>query len=170
LLRILPIVVALFTIACGYHVAGRVNSLPKAIQVFAVPPFDNQTNTPRISQSITAAVSRQLLTRTHYRVQPQVDGSDAVLHGVVTAVATLPVTFDPVTGRVSMFEMTVRVKTVVNDTRTNKELYRNDDMVFHEQYQVSQDARTFFEEDQVAYERLSRTVASTLVASILEQF
>ena len=31
--------------ACGYHVAGRSNSLPKSIQVIAVPALENKTST-----------------------------------------------------------------------------------------------------------------------------
>ena len=35
---------------CGYHVAGHSNTLPKTIQVIAVPAMENKTTSYRIEQ------------------------------------------------------------------------------------------------------------------------
>jgi hypothetical protein len=42
--------------------------------------------------------------------------------------------------------------------------------VFREQYQVSQELSSFFEEDSPAMSRLSRDFAQTLVSNVLEGF
>jgi hypothetical protein len=144
--------------------------LPESIHVLGVPPFENHTLTPRVSQNITEAVEREIIQRTRYRVEPDASGADAVLHGSVLAVDSLPVTFDPTTGQVSMVEVTLRLKAWLTETRSGKELYRNDNLVFHEQYQVGQQTAGFFEEDQLAFERMSRTIAKTLASAILENF
>ena len=49
-------------------------------------------------------------------------------------------------------------------------LYQNPAYVFREQYEVSQDLGSFFEEDSPAFRRLSQDFARTLVSNILEGF
>jgi hypothetical protein len=54
--------------------------------------------------------------------------------------------------------------------RSGKVLYQNPAYVFREQYEVSQDLGSFFEEDSPAFRRLSQDFARTLVSDILEGF
>ena len=49
-------------------------------------------------------------------------------------------------------------------------LYQNPSYVFREQYQISSDLSSFFEEDSPAFQRLSRDFARTLVSNVLEAF
>jgi len=55
---------------CGYHVAGRSNSLPKSIHVIAVPALENNTTSYRIEQRLTTATVHEFLAKTSYRVVP----------------------------------------------------------------------------------------------------
>lgn len=155
---------------CGYHMEGRVNALPASIHVVEVTPFKNATRTPGISQSVTAAVSRELIHRTRYRVQPNADQADAELTGAITDLIFTPVTFDPISGRATTMEVRMHVAATLTDLHTHKVLFHNDDMIFHDQYQISPQLPDFFEEDTSAFERMSRTVAQTLVSNILENF
>ena len=54
--------------------------------------------------------------------------------------------------------------------RNGKVLYENPAYLFREQYEVSQDLGSFFEEDSPAFRRLSQDFARTLVSDILEGF
>jgi hypothetical protein len=54
--------------------------------------------------------------------------------------------------------------------KQGKVLYQNPSYVFREQYQVSRELSSFFEEDSPAMQRLSREFARTLVSNILEGF
>ena len=155
---------------CGYHVEGKVNTLPSNLHVVEVTPFKNQTRTPNISQTVTAAVSRELIHRTRYRVQPYPEGADAELTGAVTSIIFTPVTFDPVSGRATTMEVRMHIAATFTDIHTRKVLFHNDDMVFHDQYQISPQLPDFFEEDTSAFDRMSQTVARTLVSNILENF
>jgi hypothetical protein len=51
-----------------------------------------------------------------------------------------------------------------------KVLYENPSYVFREQYQVTRELSSFFEESSPALDRLSREFARTLVSNILEGF
>ena len=63
----------------------------------------------------------------------------------------------------------VSMKVSLVDTK-GKVLYQNPSYLFREQYEVSRDLNSFFEEDTPAFQRLSRDFAQTLVSNILEGF
>ncbi|MGH9580603.1 MAG: LPS assembly lipoprotein LptE [Terriglobales bacterium] len=164
------LLLALALTGCGYHQAGRASQLPPGLRTIAVPGFVNQTQSYRIEQQLTAAVVREFLTRTRYRIAHEDDGSsDAVLHGVVLSTELAPVTYDSATGRASSALVTVRMRVSLVDRR-GRVLYENTRYEFREQYQVSREISSFFEEESPAVERLSRDFARTLVSNILEAY
>ena len=63
----------------------------------------------------------------------------------------------------------VTLKVSLTD-REGKVLYENPAYLFREQYQVSRELSSFFEEDSPALQRLSRDFARTLVCNVLEGF
>ena len=154
---------------CGYHTAGRANLLPSNLRVLAVPAFVNQTQTYKIEQMLTAAVIQEFATRTNYHVIADPHGADATLHGTVTAAASTPLTYDSTTGRASTILVIVSMSVVLTDGK-GRVLYQNPSYVFREQYQVSQELSTFFDEGSPAFRRLSSEFARTLVSNVLEAF
>jgi hypothetical protein len=155
---------------CGYHVAGRGDRLPPYLQTIAVPIFVNQTPRFRIEQQLASAVTREFIERTKYRVIPEPARADAVLKGTVKDVRAGVVTFDLNTGRATTLQIQVTANVELVDRHNNKVLFRNPNYIFREEYQVSQNSATLFEEDQPALDRLSQDLARTLVTDILENF
>src|SRR6266705_1549106 len=100
---------------CGYHVVGRTNTLPSGAHTIAVPAFVNRTTTYRVEQILTQAVVREFIARTSYRVVPEPDGADLLLHGEVTNIASGAVLFDPTTGRATTVLVTVNVRIALQD-------------------------------------------------------
>jgi len=157
-------------ISCGYHTAGHVAQLPDTVKTIAVPPFKNETSTYRIEQMLTASVVREFNTRTHYRVlNSPSDDADATLSGTVLSTTASPLAYDTSSGRAASILVVVSIRVTLTD-RSGKVLYQNPAYLFREQYEVSQDLKTFFEEDSPAFRRLSQDFARTLVANILEGF
>ena len=155
---------------CGYHTAGHTTTIPEGVKTIAIPSFVNQTQTYKVEQQLTAAVVREMVTRTHYHVVNDVsDDSDATLRGTVLATYTTPLTYDSQTGRAASALVVVNIKILMTD-RKGRVLYENPSYLFREQYQVSSDLNSFFQEDSPAFERLSRDFAQTLVSNILEGF
>jgi outer membrane lipopolysaccharide assembly protein LptE/RlpB len=168
--RLLLPLVCLLSTGCGYHTAGRVNTLPEHVRTIAVPAFINQTQTYKIEQKLTGAVVQELVTRTHYHiVNGPSESADATLHGTVLSTYTTPLTYDSQSGRAASVLVVVNMKVLLND-RDGKVLFQNPSYLFREQYQVTSDLNTFFEEDSPALERLSQDFARTLVSNILEGF
>jgi outer membrane lipopolysaccharide assembly protein LptE/RlpB len=155
---------------CGYHTAGHVNTLPEQVHTIAIPSFVNQSQTYNVEQTLTAAVVREFVTRTSYHVVHEAGpDADATLKGTVISTAATPATYDSQTGRAASVMVTVNMSVVLTD-RKGKVLYENPSYLFREQYQVSRELSSFFEEDSPAFDRLSRAFARTLVSNILEGF
>jgi outer membrane lipopolysaccharide assembly protein LptE/RlpB len=162
--------VTLLMSACGYHVAGRAASLPSEWKTIAIPAFKNDTTRYRVEQRFTAAVIRQFIQRTKYRIVQDPASADAVLHGEILTIETAPMIFDATTGQVTTSLVTIHTKVVLVDNQSQKTVYQNDDMVFRDEYQISSDVQTFFEEQDPALERMSRDFAAQLVSNVTEKF
>lgn len=164
------VLIAVLSSGCGYHTAGHVTTIPSNVQTIAIPAFVNQTQTYKIEQTLTAAVVREMVTRTHYHVvNSATDPADATLSGTVLSTYTAPLTYDSQTGRAASVLVTVSMKVALTD-KQGKVLYQNPSYVFREQYQVSRELASFFEEDSPALQRLSQEFARTLISNILEGF
>jgi len=162
--------ICILATGCGYHTAGHSTTIPENVRTIAVPAFVNQTQTFKMEQMLTAAVVREFVTRTNYHVLNQAsDDADATLHGTVVATYSTPLTYDSQTGRAASVLVVVNMKVLLTD-KQGKVLYDNPSYLFREQYQVSRDLASFFEEDSPAFERLSRDFARTLVSNVLEGF
>jgi hypothetical protein len=155
---------------CGYRVAGRANALPPTIRTIAVPAFVNRTTNYRIEDRITNAVIHELLARTKYRVVAKPDDGDAILRGEIDTVAGAAMVFDPVTARATTILVTVTMKVSLQDRASGSTLYHNDNLLFREPYEVSEDIPSFFQEEGPALDRMARDLASRLVADMLENF
>jgi outer membrane lipopolysaccharide assembly protein LptE/RlpB len=160
----------LATVGCGYHTAAHSVKLPADVKTIAIPAFKNETNTYRIEQMLTAAVVREFTTRTHYHIlNDSTEAADATLRGTVLSTSASPLTYNSATGQAASVLIVVSMKVAVSDRR-GKVIYQNPSYVFREQYEVSQDLASFFEEDSPALRRLSQDFARTLVSNILEDY
>ena len=153
---------------CGYHTAGHAVQLPENVKTIAVPAFTNTTKTYRVEQSLTSSVVREFTTRTHYHILNEPgETADATLLGTVLSTSASPLTYNSTTGQAASVLVVVSMKVSLTD-RQGKVLYQNPSYLFREQYEVSQDLASFFEEDSPAFRRLSQDFARTLVSNILE--
>jgi outer membrane lipopolysaccharide assembly protein LptE/RlpB len=155
---------------CGYHTAGHAVQLPENVKTIAIPAFVNETSTYRIEQMLTSSVVREFTTRTHYHLlNTPGEAADATLRGTVLSTSASPLTYNSTTGQAASVLVVVSMRVSLTD-RQGKVLYQNPSYLFREQYEVSQDLASFFEEDSPAFRRLSQDFARTLVSNILEGF
>jgi len=167
---ILCILTAVLTAGgCGYRVVGRANTLPAGAHTIAIPAFTNRTTAYRIEQTLTEAVVREFIARTNYRVVPEAAGADLSLQGEVTALNSGAVLFDSTTGRATTVLVTVSLKVALQND-AGKILYQNNNFVFRQPYEISEDIPSFFQEEGPALDRMSRDFAARLVSDVLENF
>ena len=167
---LLALVVLLASSGCGYHTSGHAVRLPSDVHTIYVPMFQNITQTFRVEQVMTAAVVQELRSRSNFRVITSDDGTaDATLNGLVNYTANSPLTYDSVTGRISSSLISVGLK-VSLVSKSGKVLWDNPNFLYREQYQVSRDTASFFDESNPAFLRVAHEFAKSLVADILEAY
>jgi outer membrane lipopolysaccharide assembly protein LptE/RlpB len=169
---------AIVPTGCGYHVAGKSDSLPKSIHVIAVPALENKTTSYRLEQRLTAATVHEFLARTSFRVVSDPTNGDAVLRGKVLSLEAVPLLLDntvnPVTqtttGRATAMLVTMRCEITFEERETGKVLYHTDNFVFRSQYEISTDVKSFFDEQDPALDRMAQDFAMRLVAAVTENY
>jgi len=168
---------------CGYHVGGMASRLPPGLKVIAIPALQNDTSRYRIEQIMTEAVVHEFLARTKYRIVSSEESADAVLRGEITAVEATPLVFNTTpptnttapnvnttTAQVTTMLVSVRMKVRLEERETKKVLYKSDNYLFREPYEMSTDSSKFFDEQGPALDRMSRDFAARLVSDVLENF
>jgi outer membrane lipopolysaccharide assembly protein LptE/RlpB len=165
------IALVLASAGCGYHTTGNAASeLPRSVKTIAIPGFVSRSPTFRIEQQLTDAVVREFNARTQYHVILKANAdADVTLKATVLMANSSPLAYDSQTGRAASALVNVVVQVSLSD-RKGKILFQNPNYVFHDQYELSRDLNSFFQEDSPASERLSRDFARTLVANILEAY
>jgi outer membrane lipopolysaccharide assembly protein LptE/RlpB len=172
-LRILGVgaLALLMLTGCGYHQVGAASHIPGSVRTLAVPIFLSKVQGFNTETTFTAAVVRELNTRTSYRVLTSGDGSnaDAVLRGTITTETVAPLTYDSSSGQSSSYlvSVTASVQLVAQDGTV---LYKNDAFAWREQYQSTQDLSGFVQEDGAAVRRMAHDFSQALVSDMLESF
>jgi len=167
--RVLLGVLLLVGTGCGYHTSGKAVRLPN-VQSIYVPVFKNDTHAFRVEQVLSSAVVQELRSRTNFQVLlSDKEAADATLNGTVTNAFTYPLTYDSQTGKASssMLLVITRVSLVGHD---GKVLWQNPNFSYRTQYEQSQDAASFFEEESPALQRIARDFAHSLVSNIVEAY
>jgi hypothetical protein len=135
-----------------------------------VPALENKTTSYRIEQRLTSATVHELLAKTQYRVVSEPVNADAVLRGKVLSLEAVPLLFDTVTGRATTMLVTVKCEVSFEERESGKVLYHTDNFLFRNQYEISTDVKSFFEEQDPALDRLAQDFAKRLVAAVTENY
>jgi outer membrane lipopolysaccharide assembly protein LptE/RlpB len=157
--------------ACGYHVGGQADLIPKSIKTIAIPAFRNGSVRYQIAGLLAADVTREFQSRTRYVIVDDPSQADAVLTGSVVNFATLGgTTTDPVTGRATSAQVILTLQITLTDRHTGKDLFARTGFEFRERYEIAKDLTAYFDESGTALKRVSRDAARSVVSAILEAF
>src|SRR5262247_1571592 len=145
------------------------NQLPSRIKTVAVPAFQMESQALRykVESRFTDSVMRELVHRGRgLRVQGQREGADAVIEGVIRSFNFGGVLLDD-KGRARIFEVTIVAAVTVRDQTENRVLYDNQNFVFRGEYEFASDPRSFFNEEDPAILRMSRSFAESIVSTLI---
>jgi hypothetical protein len=76
---------------------------------------------------------------------------------------------DPTTGRATALQINAKLQVNLYD-RAGKVLYSRPSWDFHQRYELSANAQTYFDESGAAELRMSQDIAREVVSGILENF
>jgi len=164
----IAVLVGLLT-GCGYHVGGQTNLLPREIHTIAVPQFGNVTVDPKLAGYMSEAVSREMVSRTHYTIVADPKQADATLYGNIVNKFSSATVSDPATGRGSGANVIVQlqVRLIAKDGRV---LFQRPNFQFIDRYEISVQPGQYIDESQATLQRLSKDLARSVVSAILENF
>ncbi len=169
-MRALTLVLVLTLTGCGYHQAGSATHIPPNVHSLAVPIFATNAQAYRTEMIFTQATIRELNTRTKYRIlNSDSPDADATLHGTILSQTVAPLTYDANTGQSSSYLVTITAKVILT-AHDGTILYRNDSLLYRQQYQSTQDLSGFIQEDGYAVRRVARDFAQAIVSDMLESF
>ena len=145
------------------------SGLPKNIKNVAVPAFQFEAKGMRyrVESRFTEAVSREIIRRGNgLRVQGTTKGADAVVEGMIRTFSFSGVLLDR-EGRARVYEVTIVGAVTVRDLRENKILYDNQNFIFRDSFEFSEDPRSFFNEEDPAVGRMARAFGESVVSAIV---
>lgn len=155
--------------ACGYRLSGKGTTLPDHVRRIAVPLFKNETRQPDIAQRITEALADEFIRRGGYTTTSSPENAEALLTGTVTVFRRHPVGVRR-DGLASRYEIEIQIHAELQDLVNDVTLWKDDHFVFREQYEVDSNESESFDESILAIEKISRDLARTVVATIMEGF
>lgn len=145
------------------------SGLPKNIKKIAVPAFQFEVSGARyrVESRFTEAVSKEIIKRGRgLKVQSTREGADAAIEGTIRNFIFSGVLLDR-EGRARVYEVTIVAAVTVRDLKENKILYDNQNFVFRDSFEFTDDPRSFFNEEDPAVERMSRAFAESVVSTII---
>jgi Lipopolysaccharide-assembly len=145
------------------------SGLPKNIKTVAVPAFQFEAKglRYRVESRFTEAVTKEIIRRGRgLKVQGTRENADAVVEGTIRDFNFSGVLLDS-QGRARVYEVTIVSAVTVRDLKSNQILYDNQNFVFRDSFEFSQDPRSFFNEEDPAVERMSRAFAESVVSTIV---
>ena len=144
------------------------SGLPAHIKTVAVPAFQFEVTGARyrIASRFTGAMMREIIKRGRgLKVQGTREGADAAIEGNIRGFSFSGVLLDR-NGRARVYEVTITAAVTVLDLKNNKILYDNQNFVFRDSFEFSEDPRSFFNEEDPAVERMARAFAESVVSTI----
>jgi hypothetical protein len=171
LFRFLPaLCVTLCLTSCGYHVGGKADLVPQAVQTIAVPTFATVTTRYKLVDLLPQEISRDFRARSRFQIDNNPATADAVLNGTINNVIVYPAISDPTTGKATSIRVVVFLNINLIERATGKLLYSRVNWAVHEDYADAIDPHQFFDESGAAFGRISRDVAHDIVSGVLEGF
>ncbi|MBX3265386.1 MAG: LptE family protein [Acidobacteria bacterium] len=145
------------------------SGLPKHIKTVAVPAFQAEAKglRYRVESRFTEAVSREIIRRGNgLKVQGSLKGADAVIEGTIRDFAFTGVLLDR-EGRARVYEVTIVAAVTIRDLKEEKILYDNQNFVFRDSFEFSEDPRSFFNEEDPAVDRIARAFAESALSAFV---
>ena len=145
------------------------SGLPKRIKTVAIPVFQTEARALRykLESRFTESVIREVLKRGKWlQVQGNLDGADAVIEGTIRDFSFSGVLLDRA-GRARVYEVTIVGAVTIRDLSENQVIYDNQNFIFRDSYEFSEDPRSFFNEEDPAVERIARAFAESVVSAMI---
>jgi hypothetical protein len=157
---------------CGYSLQGRGITTDPSVKRIGVPLFKDLSGKPGLDVRITEAVMQELLKRGRFTVVRETANVDAVVEGEVQSCTVQPVGFsgDPGATQASRYSIAITASVVYRKIGQKEPIWANDAFSVRDEYDMGDQASTYFDREDQSIERLAEGFARSLVAAMLEAF
>jgi hypothetical protein len=162
--------------ACGgYALVGKGVNLDPSIKRIGVPMFKDGSGKAGLDQKITEKVIEELLKRGHFDVVPDAVGIDALVEGTIVNFTSQPVGFSSegsasANTQASRYAIVLIARVRYTKTGVATPIWQTDGFTTRDEYDVGEDPASYFDQEELAIERLAITFARNIVAGMLEAF
>ena len=170
--RALAAAVSALAAGCGYALQGRGITTDASVKRIGVPLFKDLTGKLGLDGHVTQAVMVELLRRGRFSVVKDADDVDALVEGEITAFTVVPINFASNTGQTQAvrYAITLTASVVYRKVGQAEPMWSNSAFSQRDEYDLSQEAATYFDQEEQSIERLANAFARSLVAAMLEAF
>jgi hypothetical protein len=157
---------------CGYALQGRGVTTDSSVKRIGVPLFKDRSGKLGLDARVTQAVMEELLKRGRFTVVRESTNVDAVVEGEIVAWNVLPVNFSTESGQTqaSRYAISLTASVVYRKIGQKEPLWANEAFSQRDEYDMGEQAQTYFDREEQSIERLSAAFARSLVAAMLEAF
>jgi hypothetical protein len=157
---------------CGYALQGRGVTTDPTVKRIGVPLFRDRSGKLGLDARVTQAVMEELLKRGRFTVVRDATNVDAVVEGEIVAWNVLPVNFSTDSGQTqaSRYAISLTASVVYRKIGQKEPLWSNDAFSHRDEYDMGDNAQSYFDREEQSIERLSAAFARSLVAAMLEAF
>jgi hypothetical protein len=157
---------------CGYALQGRGVTTDPSVKRIGVPLFRDRSGKLGLDARVTQAVMEELLKRGRFTVVRESTNVDAVVEGEIVAWNVLPVNFSTDSGQTqaSRYAISLTASVVYRKIGQKEPLWSNDAFSQRDEYDMGDNAQSYFDREEQSIERLSAAFARSLVAAMLEAF
>ena len=157
---------------CGYSLQGRGITTDSSVKRIGVPLFKDRSGRLGLDTRVTQAVMEELLKRGRFTVVREISNVDAVVEGDILSWTVAPVNFSSDTGttQATRFAISLTASVVYRKIGQKEPIWANDAFSQRDEYDMGENAQSFFDREMLSIERLSGAFARNLVAAMLEAF
>jgi hypothetical protein len=162
---------------CGYALQGRGITTDASVKRIGVPLFKDRSGKLGLDSRVTQAVIEELLKRGRFTVVREITNVDAVVEGEIVSWSAVPVGFStestasgsPLT-QASRYAISLSASVVYRKIGQQEPLWANEAFSQRDEYDMGEEAQTYFDREEQSIERLAAGFARSLVAAMLEAF
>jgi citrate lyase gamma subunit len=158
----------LLSVSCGYNLIGKGNYLPEDIKTIRVDMVQNVSYKYGIESQVTNALIDRLSSYSGIDVVNK-GKADAVLKGRIKNYVLKPIEIDQ-GGYVTKYQISISLSMNLLRLATNEDIWRDDDLYFYKNLDVSQSIVDSLEFESRALEDISEEIADRVITTILMNF
>ena len=157
---------------CGYALQGRGITTDSSIKRIGVPLFKDRSGKLGLDARVTQAVIEELLKRGRFTIVKEITNVDAVVEGEIVSWNVVPVNFSSDTGttQATRYAIALTTSVVYRKIGQQEPLWANEAFSQRDEYDMGENAQSYFDRETQSIERLSAAFARSLVAAMLEAF